>query len=137
LRQDDREPNRAGAIALGLELASSKIVKDSSFVLLVGLEKSVCEDWIKACEGARVPFGLIHPFLVSKNASCAMPMPSHWERDGHYINHLGIVQYSDFNLETEDFSLLQILYSIKGSKPLEATSIFDANIAPLLIKDEA
>lgn len=137
LRQDDRESNRNGAKALGLEYGSLEIIKKSAFIVLIGLEEKVCNQWIEACKDAQVPFGIIHPYFASTDAKWSLPMPYHWERAGHYINHSGIVQFSDNGLDEEQFSLVEMFFRIKESKPLEIQFIFDAHIAPILAKEGA
>ena len=137
LRQDDREANCAGAIALGFEFATFEDIKDSSFIVLIGLEKELNKQWIKACMSANIPFGVIHPQTTLAGASWTLPMPHHWERAGHYMNHEKIVQFSNCELDNEEFSLLELFFRIKQSAPIDIQSLFDAHVAPLLAKEEA
>lgn len=138
LRQNDRETNRCGALALGFEFATCEnVASKSQFVVLIGLEEELNNQWIKACKKARTPFGIIHPKACDADASWALPMPYHWERAGHFMNHQNFVQFSECGLENEKFSLLEQFFRIKGFPPMDVHSIFDAHIAPILAKEEA
>jgi NADH-quinone oxidoreductase subunit G len=137
LRQDDRETNRTGALALGLEIGEFEdIGPKSDFILLIGLENNLCEHWIKECDRAKIPYGIIHQETLNSNANWSLPMPYHWERIGHFMNHSGITQFSDSKLESNEFSLLELFFRVKESAPQEVQTIFDAHIVSLLAKEE-
>jgi NADH-quinone oxidoreductase subunit G len=138
LKEDDRESNRAGAKALGLEFANNiEDISISNFVLMIGLSKELVLYWIDKCKKAHIPFGIIHQEQISAGANWFLPMPYHWQRAGHYINCQGYVQFSDARLENEEPSLLEILLKIKNSTQMDVQTIFDKFVAPLLPKDSA
>jgi NADH-quinone oxidoreductase subunit G len=130
LKKADREMNSTGAKTLGFDIVNEpqSIVAQASFVVLVGVKN--LSTWEAACKAYHVPFGVMHAHQSSSAAAWVLPIASHMERAGHFINTDNMLQYSDSGMKKEKpaLSVEAVLCQCLDAKP--AVSDWTTEIRP-------
>ena len=98
LKSNDLAMNRQGALTLGLEVKDADpktVISAAKAVLFIALEEQ--DSWIGAASMLNIPCALISAFNSTCLNTCqwVLPLASHMEREGSYVNIDGFLQHSD------------------------------------------
>ena len=129
LKKSDLAMNRQGALHLGLivdDRTPDAILQEDEAFIFIGLDDQ--ENWIKTASTLNRSVGLISAFVPHDASSCRwmIPMASHMEREGSFINSEGVLQRSDGGVvrNAQAPSLLEVGVGLLESLPCDCEGVW-------------